>query len=228
MNRGRSIKHPVRLDLPATVLHLAEADNWPLIEKHGLLPANELLARSELSKEERQLLRTRQRTTHTHLPSGAQIRDQKPMPAAALEKCLIGMSPAQWYALINSHVFFWLDYKRLNRQRAASEPRPQIALVVDTRALASACEGRLFVTPINTGNARRNPALRGEATFVAHEHWRAQGWASEAAAFGTPQRPRSHAPVELAVRGPVPNFNRYVLDQVALPSGASFVPPLGA
>jgi hypothetical protein len=65
-----------------------------------------------------------QRLAHAELPTGVQIRDQRPMPSAALEACLVGLTLAEWYALINARVFFWFDPDRLNRQRAACEPRP--------------------------------------------------------------------------------------------------------
>jgi hypothetical protein len=79
-----------------------------------------------MSKIECQRLEQSQRREHTELPSGVHIRDQCPQPPTPLESCLVDMTPADWYALINSRVFFWLDYERLNRQRTACEPRPQI------------------------------------------------------------------------------------------------------
>lgn len=146
------------------------------------------------------------------------------MPAAALKGCLCDMSPADWYALINSQVFFWVDPDRLNRQKAACEPRPQVVFVVDTAALVAAHEQRIAVTPINTGNARRKPAHRGMATFVPLAEWSRSGWKSEAAALGLPLRKRSHQPVELTVLDAVPDIMRYVVGVFALPAGQPFRP----
>jgi uncharacterized protein DUF7002 len=89
------------------------------------------------------------------------------------------MTPAEWYGLINARVFFWLDPDRLNRQRAACEPRPQVVLTVATAALVARYSKQLEITPINTGNARRQPARRGAATFVPYSAWIKSGWASE-------------------------------------------------
>jgi hypothetical protein len=116
------------MKLPDRAYHLAEAANLPSIQRNGLLCASKLLDLAGLTGAERERLERTQRREHTKLPNGVQIRDQRPMPPAALESCLIGLTPAEWYALINSRVFFWLDPNRLNRQRAACEPRPQVVL----------------------------------------------------------------------------------------------------
>ncbi len=208
--------------LPDRIYHLAEAANWPSIQRHGLLSASRLIEMAGLPRADRDRLGKSQRLTHTELRHGAQIRDQRPMPSAALERCLCDMSPADWYAMINARVFFWLDVNRLNRQRAACEPRPQVVMAVDTAALVTVYEKRVAVTPINTGNARRKPARRGVATFVPLTEWVKDGWASEAAALGIPSRRMSHRPVELTVIDTVPDIMRFVVGIFALPSGRSF------
>ena len=219
--RGRSVrKFPMKL--PPLIYHLAEAANWPSIQCHGLLSANRLMEMTGVTRVDRDRLGRTQRLAHTELRSGVQIRDQRPMPSAALERCLYDMSPADWYATINARVFFWLDVDRLNRQKAACEPRPQVVMAVNTAALVAAYEDRVAVTPINTGNARRKPARRGVATFVPFAEWVRSGWASEAAAFDIPSRRKSHQPVELTIIDAVPDIMRFVVETVALPSGRSF------
>src|SRR5919109_2089708 len=123
------------MKLPAQVFHLAEAANWQSIQQHGLLSTSALLDLAGVRGEKGARFKREHRPTHTELPNGVQVRDQKPMPPRALARCLIGMSPAEWYQLINSKVFFWLDPDRLDRQRRACEPRPQVLLVVDTQRL---------------------------------------------------------------------------------------------
>lgn len=145
------------------------------------------------------------------------------MPPEALTRCLIGMSPSEWYALINAHVFFWLNPARLNRQRAACKSRPQVVLTVDAEALAEVYAERIALTPINTGNARRQPAKRGAATFVSYASWLASAWDSEAASLGTPLRPRSHPPAELTVAGSIPDVMRYVVAVQELAPGQPFL-----
>ncbi|PIG92386.1 hypothetical protein CSQ79_17385 [Gloeocapsopsis sp. IPPAS B-1203] len=201
---------------------MAEAGNWSSIQQYGLLCASKLLDLAGLVGTEREHLERVQRQEHTKLPNGVQIRDQKPMPPEALESCLVGLNPAEWYALINNRVFFWLDPDRLNRQRAACEPRSQIVLTIDTSELVAAYCHQVAVTPINTGNARRRPACRGASTFVPYTVWVESGWASEAATLGLPERKRSHVPVELTVTGGVPDAMRFVLNVCELETGQSF------
>lgn len=138
------------------------------------------------------------------------------MPPAALAKCLVNMSPAEWYAMVNDRVFFWLDPERLNRQRAACGSRPQVVIAVDTVALIAAHRDHVALTPINTGNARRKPARRGAATFVPFAEWCRSGWEFEAAALNTPARRRSHQPAELTVLDSVPDIMRFVVDVTPL------------
>lgn len=210
------------MELPDCVYHLAEASNWPSIQRHGLLSARHLLDLAGVFGADRERLERRQRLEHTELPNGVQVRDQRPMPPAGLEACLAGMTLAEWYALINAHVFFWLDPERLNRQRAACEPRPQVVLTLDTAGLIAAYNGQVAVTPINTGNARRKPARRGLATFVPYVVWVESGWAREAAALGIRERKRSQPPVELTVVGSVPDVMRFVVEVSELAAGQSF------
>ena len=200
------------MKLPDRIYHLAEVSNWPLIKRNGLLSASRLMRASGLTGADRDRLERAQRLVHTELPGGACIRDQFPMPSAALERCLCGMSPAGWYPLINSRVFFWIDRDRLNRQKAACEPRLQVVLVVDTAALVVAHEQRIAVTPINAGHARRKPACRGVATFVPLAEWIKSGWVSEAQTLGIPLRKRSHQPVELTVLDAVPDILHFVIN----------------
>lgn len=207
-----------------SLYHMAEAANWPAIQREGLHSASTLLDLAGIIGEERERLEKHQRLTHTELPNGVQLRDQRPMPLAALTTCLIDIVPSEWYTLINARVFFWLDPARLNRQRAACNPRPQVILTVDASKLVAAYAEKITVTPINTGNARRRPARRGAATFVPYTAWVTSAWASEAASLGTPLRPSSHAPVELTVTGSIPDIMQFVVGVQHLAPGQLFIP----
>lgn len=210
--------------LPDRIYHLAEASNWPLIQRDGLFSTSKLLSNAGLAGPDRVRFERAQRLAHTTLPTGVAIRDQRPMPPTALEKCLCGMSPADWYALLNARVFFWLDPDRLNRQKAACEPRLQVVIAVDSIALVAAYNERVSVTPINTGNARRRPARRGAGTFVPFTEWIESGWASEATALGSHLRKPSHQPVELTVLNEVPDILRFTVGVYPLATGQSFKP----
>ncbi len=212
------------MKLPGIVYHMADESNWSSIEQRGLLSASELIRASGIDESAGLLLERTQRMTHVDLPSGARLRDQRPMAPSALEVCLIDLEPADWYALINGRVFFWLDPARLNRQRAACKSRAQIVLSISTARLIEAYCDRIAVTPINTGNARRNPARRGAATFVPYTTWIESGWESESIELGTPLRKRSHRPVEITVAGSVPDVMQFVTGVSRLSSDQPFDP----
>ncbi len=222
----RSVRVSVVPDrLPRQVFHLAEAANFPSIQQYGLLSASALLDLAGIHGQERIALEQRQRMGHLQLPNGTYLRDQKPMPAHTLAPCLIGMEPAEWYGLINSKIFFWLDPDRLNRQRQACGLRPQVVMIVDTTRLLARHAERTFLSPINTGNARRKPAMRGRGTFVPYACWLESGWHSEAAGMGGRTRCRSHHPAELTIDGAVPDIMDLVVRVCRLGPGESFSAP---
>ena len=213
-------KHsPALRQLPPLVYHLLEAPNWPFIQQEGLLCASALLANSGLGTKEVERLERHQRQCSAVLPDGRVLRDQTPMPAAALARCLVGASPAEWYALLNRQVFFWFDVDRLNRVRRAVAHAPQLVLVVDARALVAAHGERAALTPFNVGNARRKASRRGRFTLVPYRLWQRTGWDSENAGLGGGRRPRGHRPVELVVDMAVPDIMQYVLETRHLAPG---------
>ena len=134
------------------------------------------------------------------------------MPPKALGPCLHDMTPEQWYALLNSKVFFWLDTERLSRLRRVYRAQPQILMSIDTQRLLARYAAQIALTPINSGNARRQPAQRGQCTFVPYNTWLESGWTSETEALHTRHRPRSHPPAELTVDYALPDVMNYVVD----------------
>jgi hypothetical protein len=144
------------------------------------------------------------------------------MPPAALHRCLRGMGPSEWYKLLNGRVFFWVDTDRLNRMLKANHPRPQVVLVVDTQQLLAAYSECVELTPINTGNARRQPAVRGRHTFVPYRTWIESRWATEAEGLGVQERPRSHPPAELTISYAVPDVMSFVQHTRVLHTGEVF------
>jgi hypothetical protein len=132
------------------------------------------------------------------------------------------MIPSEWYALLNGHVFFWLDIERLNRMLRANRPRLQMVLTLDTAPLLAAYAEQVALTPINTGNARRRPAIRGRDTFVPYRTWKESRWASEAEGLGVTARPRSHRPAELTIAYAVPDIMNFVRQARLLQKGDLF------
>lgn len=195
------------LELPDVVHHLVDARNWPSVRRTGLRTAASL-ARSCLPADDADELLRRRRPVAHELPSGAILRDQSPMPEAALERCLVdGLTPADWYETINGAVYFWVDPGRMTRHLVAQRG-PQLAIAFDGPALARAYADRAFVTAFNVGSALRRPARRGRGSFVPYDAWRARGWADEAPSPGTPRR-RTRPPAELVIRSDVPDALRF-------------------
>ncbi len=200
--------------LPARAYHLADAENWPSIQRVGLHCATALIKQAGLRGAAARSFGFH-RGPNATLPSGVRLRDQVPMPPSALERCLdAGLTPADWYALVNAHVYFWLDDERLARHRRACAKRPQIVVTLDLPALLARHGSRAYLTPFNVGNARRRPASRGQRTFVPLDAWLETRWDSEARPGDKP-RARSHAPAELAIAGAVPDVMDFVIDQAA-------------
>ena len=199
------------MTIPPQVYHLVEASNWPSVQRHGLLSTRELLRLTGYPPATRRRLSNAQRRTMTPLSDQVTVRDQLPMPPDALQRCLVGMTPAQWYDLLNGMVFFWCDRGRLERMLRACGRRPQILLIIDTKQLLARHAAAAFVTPFNTGNARRQPAIRGRATFVPYATWLESAWRSEAKGVGVRERPARHAPVELTIAGAVPNVAELIV-----------------
>lgn len=206
-----------RWPLPEQAFHIADAENWLSIQRSGLFSASRLIARDRL-EEDAALPFAGHRATGMRLPSGALIRDQSPMPPEALRRCLDpGLTPRDWYDLVNSKVYFWLDQDRLDRHLAACGARAQILVAVDLPALLERHGDAAFLTPFNVGNARRRPASRGRRSFVPFAAWLEDRWLSEAEP-GRPPRPRSHPPAEIAIEGAVPNLMDFVLDVRPVPA----------
>jgi hypothetical protein len=84
------------MTLPPFVYHLADAENLPSIERHGLFSTSALLDRIGIRGSKRAGIERAQRLSRTVLADGVVIRDQKPMPPEALQKCLVELTAALW------------------------------------------------------------------------------------------------------------------------------------
>jgi hypothetical protein len=186
------------------LFHLAEASNLPSILEHGLMSTERLLHTSGMSDEERAARLRGHRPDNVRVSQRVLIRDQRPMPPSALAPALDdGLEPADWYALLNSFVFLWLDPKRMERQRRACGDRPQVLLTFDGSALLDGFGADAFVSPINSGNARRKPARRGRNTLISYRTWLREGWPT-----GRSGRP----PIEILFRCTIPVKAPHLID----------------
>lgn len=209
----RSPKQPsrdpdvARCGLPEFVYHLTFAANATGIVRDGLRTAAELLAAAGMDAESA----NGHRRGRVLLPTGTWLRDQRPMPPAALARCLDPpLTPDDWYRLINARVFFWPDRDRLIRHWAVSRGTPMICYTVQTARLAERHAAAIELSPFNSGSAMRRAARRGHRSFVPLADWCDSRWAAEAAPDTAP-RAKSHKPAELTVHGPIPDFMSFVV-----------------
>jgi hypothetical protein len=192
------------------LFHLAEDGSWESIERHGLLSTSALLDLHGVAGAERAAIELARRPQSVSIAGQglqpAVVRDQKPMTASALEKCLTGgVTPRDWFEILNGRVFFWLSKRRVTRLLGARayRERPQIVLTVDTRSLVDSYRDRIELSPINSGATIYNPAPRGRSTFVPISDYPFDDWAKK--------RGRDNAVVELVVRGGVPDIRLHVV-----------------
>jgi hypothetical protein len=192
------------------IWHMAEDGSWPSIKKHGLLSTAELLDLHGVVGEQRSdVVSKRRRDCVTLRRAGlpkAVIRDQKPMSDAALRKCLDdGMTPQDWYELLNRKIFFWPSRARLRRLLGARAYRgkPQTVLTVRTETLVAAHRERILLCPINSGSTIRIPQRRGRDTFKTIADYPFEAWARK--------RASTDAVAELAIEGGVPDIAAHVL-----------------
>mgnify|MGYP001627393144 CR=1 FL=1 len=189
---------------------MATEGSWPSIQARGLLSTSSLLDVYGVDSP------TRARILGAHRPQSvtikaeglppATIRDQKPMSDGALQKCLDdGLSPREWYEILNSKAFFWLSRARLNRLLGARAYRksPQVVLTLDTASIVASHEKMISLSPINSGATIFNAQPRGLATFKPIAKYPFDDWKAK--------RGVRDAVVELVVEGGVPDITKHVL-----------------
>jgi hypothetical protein len=151
--------------------HMAEADSWESISKHGLLSTSALLTLFEVDGRTRQEIEGSKRARSIevrHATIGrAVIRDQKPIVESKLQASLLDCSVEEWYRLLNSRVFFWLTKERLATLLSAREYRnkPHTILTLETLPLVKDHEASITLSPMNSGNTLPIAHPRGLKTF---------------------------------------------------------------
>lgn len=189
------------------LFHMAAAGSWSSIARHGLLGTSALLDLFRISGERREKIESRHRPESVSICGGRAVaRDQKPMSDAGLYKCLRdGLTPREWYRLLNSKVFFWVTRERLEKMLNARAYRQKwhTVLVVDTKSLLAECLERVTLSPINSGSTLFEPPLRGRDTFLPPDRYPFQRRRKE--------RGASDAIAELAVDRSVPDIRKHVL-----------------
>jgi hypothetical protein len=197
--------------------HMADKDAWPSIQRHGLLSTTALLDLFEVNGEQRTALESKHRpecvVIHHPLHGAAVIRDQKPMDDKGLTRCLTGVSPKEWYEILNRRTFFWLTEDRLGRLLSAGAYRHKqhCVLTVDTRVLVERHLDRITLSPRNSGCTKPMPHPRGRDCFLPVPEYPYEAWSRK--------RHKKDAVVELAVDYSVPDIADMVIEVEARQQG---------
>jgi hypothetical protein len=185
--------------------HMAARGAWPSILAHGLLSTSALLDLHGVAGEAREAVESARRPEEVALEhpvlGRAVIRDQKPLDEAGLRRCLgDGLTPVDWYRLLNRRVFLWPSRARLLRLLDARPYRGEAHEVIelDAARVVAACRARITLSAINSGATRPFPVARGLATFLPIEAYPYAYWRA--------RRPRGERVVELAVEHGVPDI----------------------
>jgi len=188
--------------------HMAEGDSWPTIKTAGLLSTSALLDSYAITGARRLEIEARRRGSSVTLSlpgrATATVRDQLPMDDNGLRRCLLdGLSPEDWYRLLNAKVFFWLTRERLIRLLNAGTYRLQEhdVLEIDAKSLIDAYSERISLCPINSGCTKPFPHPRGKSTFLSLAEYPYATWKKT--------RKRGERVVELAIAYGVPDIANY-------------------
>ena len=187
--------------------HMTAAGGWEGIKANGLRTTRQLLADADADEETVEAVAFGRRTEQVELAPGVTIRDNKVLNEKSLAKALTdGLTPRDWYGLLNERVFLWANPKRLEKLLAGRAYRDSAhdVLTFDALPLVGAYRDVLECTPMNTGAAFMRAVPRGRDTFtplarVPFDDWKAK-------------RSRADAVVEVAVPGGVPDAGAYLLE----------------
>jgi len=152
---------------------MAHAGAWPKIERHGLLSTTALLDLFDINGARRDQLEVCRRSRSEeilHPTHGrALLRDQIPLNESKLAKALQdGLTPRDWYLLLNRKVFFWGPKSRLAilRQAREYESYRQTIVVIDTAELIARHGDRILLCHMNSGATQPMAFPRGRQTFL--------------------------------------------------------------
>jgi len=154
------------------LFHMADRNSWPSIGAHGLLSTSALLDLFEVDGDDRVQLEQRHRPESVRIEhpvhGSAVIRDQKPMRDADLDRALQdGLTPQEWYSILNAHVFFWPTQERLERMLGARayRDREHLVMTVETSELLRTLGGHVRLSHLNSGATRPFAWPRGRDCF---------------------------------------------------------------
>lgn len=196
--------------------HMAEAGSWAAIREQGLLSTSALLDRYGVeggAREAVEAVRRPVKVTLGNREAWAVIRDNGPLNERKLARALQdGLTPPDWYRILNARVFLWLSRERLLRLLGAQAYREDAhdVIEVETTPLVEAHRAHITLSPINSGATGPFAAPRGLGTFRT----------IEAYPYAERKRINRREPVvELAVLRGIPDFARFATRVVRMRGG---------
>jgi len=168
--------------------HVSLCSDSETVLRLGLLSAASVLDSVGASASLRKTLQQSQRKSVIHVSHPVHgalfLNDQLPLPASALVRCLIGITPAQWYEELNQRIFFWLSRSQAERFAAVRKTLlpPKTLFVLNTEKLLRGQAESFDLCAFNSGNAMRKPVPRSVASFQSlavyplAERARQRGW----------------------------------------------------
>ncbi len=156
--------------------HMSHAGSWPGILRQGLLSTTALLDLFEIAGTRREELESHRRAKSeeiTHPQHGrAVLRDQQPLNEKKLAAALKdGLTPQDWYRVLNRKVFFWGPESRLKILQGARlyQTHRQTIIEVDTAQFLAHYADKVSLCHINSGSTQPMAWKRGKESFVELE-----------------------------------------------------------
>ncbi|REC56653.1 hypothetical protein DRV84_09020 [Rhodosalinus sediminis] len=144
------------------LLHVTPEVNLPGIRAAGLRRAESLIAAAGLSPGAHRLRAGPVRLETAQGP--ATLTHQRPLRAGRGKDFLDGHTLESWAAVLDARLFFW----PAARGAAFARSLPDAAVIrLDAGAFHDAFAPDIWLSPINSGNATRRPARRGDWLYVS-------------------------------------------------------------
>lgn len=150
--------------------HVSLCPDPRTIASSGLLSAAGLLDACDFPESRRQCLLRTQRKMAEPLQTAfgpALLNDQIPLPATALQKCLLGMAASDWYEELSERIFFFLSEQKARAFAKVRDGKLPVRtlFVFDMNALTSVADYDFDLCSFNSGNAMRKPVGRNRESF---------------------------------------------------------------
>ena len=151
--------------------HMAQVDSWEAIKSLGLLSTSAVLDLLSITGDAISNIESKRRPNSVTLLDPTRgsftFRDQKPLNETILKRCLVGMTPQEWYEQLNSLSFLWPTKNRLQKMLGAGayKSHEHLVLRIDTAKFLKRYSGIAMLSPINSGATLFNAPKRGRDTF---------------------------------------------------------------